>query len=160
MSHIVEKGNIEAIINPKDKSEIAFKLDSTDKPFGLLKIGDTTSWKNDELVDIYDVQFTDISILDFPVIEKIPANSSLKYNFTAYTNETINTQLTSKLIWFYKEIVLSDEDTFYVNVTDSGFIPSTINADINDIIIFTNVGNEEHTISEFNNLFVFNNAFN
>jgi len=43
------KGNIEAIINPKDRSEIAFKLDSTDKPFGLLKIGDTTSWKNDEL---------------------------------------------------------------------------------------------------------------
>ncbi len=46
------KGNIEAVINPKEKSEIAFKLDSADKPFGLLKIGDTTSWKNDELVDI------------------------------------------------------------------------------------------------------------
>lgn len=45
-------GNIEAIINPKDKSEIAFKLDSTDKPFGLLKIGDTSSWKSDELSDI------------------------------------------------------------------------------------------------------------
>lgn len=46
------KGNIEAVVNPKEKSEIAFKLDSADKPFGLLKIGDTTSWKNDELVDI------------------------------------------------------------------------------------------------------------
>jgi phosphoribosyl-ATP pyrophosphohydrolase len=45
-------GNIEAIINPKDKGEIAFKLDSADKPFGLLKIGDTTSWKNDELSEI------------------------------------------------------------------------------------------------------------
>jgi len=42
-------GNIEAIINPKEKGEIAFKLDSSDKPFGLLKIGDTSSWKNDEL---------------------------------------------------------------------------------------------------------------
>ena len=42
-------GNIEAIINPKEKGEIAFKLDSSDKPFGLLKIGDISSWKNDEL---------------------------------------------------------------------------------------------------------------
>jgi len=47
-----KKGNIEAIINPKEKGEIAFKLDSTDKPFGLLKIGDTTSWKNSELNNI------------------------------------------------------------------------------------------------------------
>lgn len=45
-------GNVEAIINPKDKSEIAFKLDSSEKPFGLLKIGDTTSWKNEELAKI------------------------------------------------------------------------------------------------------------
>ena len=46
------KGNIEAIINPKDKSEIAFKLDTSDKAFGLLKIGDTSSWKNQELENI------------------------------------------------------------------------------------------------------------
>ncbi|MGB3751054.1 MAG: DEAD/DEAH box helicase family protein, partial [Arcobacteraceae bacterium] len=47
-----KKGNIEAVINSQEKGEIAFKLDSTDKPFGLLKIGDTTSWKKDELEDI------------------------------------------------------------------------------------------------------------
>ena len=42
-------GNIEAIINPKDKSEIAFKLDTSDQIFGLLKIGNINSWTKDEL---------------------------------------------------------------------------------------------------------------
>ena len=42
-------GNIEAIINPKDKTEIAFKLDSTDKPFCLIKIGDISSWLKEKL---------------------------------------------------------------------------------------------------------------
>ena len=45
-------GNIEAIINPKDKTEIAFKLDSTDKPFCLIKIGDISSWLKEKLKNI------------------------------------------------------------------------------------------------------------
>lgn len=45
-------GNIEAIINPKNKSEIAFKLDSTDKPFCLIKIGDISSWIKEKLKNI------------------------------------------------------------------------------------------------------------
>lgn len=42
-------GNIEAIVNPKDKTEIAFKLDSADKPFCLIKIGDISSWLKEKL---------------------------------------------------------------------------------------------------------------
>lgn len=45
-----EFGNVEAIINPRNNQEIAFKIDSSDKPFGLLKIGDTSTWKSDELL--------------------------------------------------------------------------------------------------------------
>lgn len=45
-------GNIEAIINPKNKSEIAFKLDSADKPFCLIKIGDISSWIKEKLKNI------------------------------------------------------------------------------------------------------------
>lgn len=45
-------GNIEAIVNPKDKTEIAFKLDSTDKPFCLIKIGDISSWLKEKLKGI------------------------------------------------------------------------------------------------------------
>ncbi len=47
-----KKGNIEAIVNPKDKTEIAFKLDSTDKPFCLIKIGDISSWLKEKLTGI------------------------------------------------------------------------------------------------------------
>lgn len=45
-------GNIEAIVNPKDKTEIAFKLDSTDKPFCLIKIGDISLWLKEKLKGI------------------------------------------------------------------------------------------------------------
>jgi Type III restriction enzyme, res subunit. len=47
-----KNGNIEAIINPKDKTEIAFKLDSVDKPFCLIKIGDISSWLKEKLKNI------------------------------------------------------------------------------------------------------------
>lgn len=47
-----KSGNIEATINPKDKTEIAFKLDSTDKPFCLIKIGDISAWLKEKLKGI------------------------------------------------------------------------------------------------------------
>ncbi|MBR8463506.1 DEAD/DEAH box helicase family protein [Campylobacter sp. faydin G-24] len=47
-----KNGNIEAIVNPKDKTEIAFKLDSADKPFCLIKIGDISSWLKEKLKNI------------------------------------------------------------------------------------------------------------
>lgn len=47
-----KSGNIEAIVNPKDKTEIAFKLDSTDKPFCLIKIGDISLWLKEKLKGI------------------------------------------------------------------------------------------------------------
>ncbi len=44
-----KSGNIEAIINPKDKTEIAFKLDSSDRAFCLIKIGDISTWIKEKL---------------------------------------------------------------------------------------------------------------
>lgn len=44
-----KSGNIEAIVNPKDKTEIAFKLDSCDRAFCLIKIGDISSWLKQKL---------------------------------------------------------------------------------------------------------------
>ncbi len=37
-------GHIEVIINPKNNQEIAFKLNTSDKAFCLIKIGDITEW--------------------------------------------------------------------------------------------------------------------
>ncbi|GAA8396239.1 DEAD/DEAH box helicase family protein [Helicobacter pylori] len=37
-------GHIEVIINPKNNQEIAFKLNTSDKVFCLIKIGDITEW--------------------------------------------------------------------------------------------------------------------
>lgn len=45
-------GNIEAIINTKDRTEIAFRLDSTPKPFCLIKIGNINSWLKEKLKGI------------------------------------------------------------------------------------------------------------
>ncbi|BCD62900.1 adenine-specific DNA-methyltransferase [Nitratiruptor sp. YY08-26] len=44
-------GNIEYIINPKNKQEIALKLDSSDKPFALIKIGDISKWIKENLTE-------------------------------------------------------------------------------------------------------------
>lgn len=47
-----KSGNIEAIINPKDHQEIAFKLDTASQAFCLIKIGDISAWLKEKLIDI------------------------------------------------------------------------------------------------------------
>lgn len=37
-------GSIEYVVNPENKQEIALKLDSGDRPFALIKIGDVSKW--------------------------------------------------------------------------------------------------------------------
>jgi hypothetical protein len=48
-------GQIEILIRPTDKKEIAFKLKTSDRPFALIKIGDISSWLKKKLVG-YEVQ--------------------------------------------------------------------------------------------------------
>ncbi|MFB1345842.1 DEAD/DEAH box helicase family protein [Helicobacter pylori] len=45
-------GHIEAIINPKNNQEIAFKLNTSDKVFCLIKIGDITEWICEKLKSV------------------------------------------------------------------------------------------------------------
>ncbi|MCI6988104.1 MAG: hypothetical protein MR902_00820 [Campylobacter sp.] len=44
-----KSGNMEAIRNKFDEKELAFKLDTANKPFCLLKIGDTGAWIKEKL---------------------------------------------------------------------------------------------------------------
>ncbi|MDA3056949.1 DEAD/DEAH box helicase family protein [Campylobacter sp. VBCF_05 NA6] len=45
-------GNLEALISSKNKNEIAFKLDTTEKPFLLVRIGNISSWIKEKLTGI------------------------------------------------------------------------------------------------------------
>ncbi len=45
-------GHIEVIINPKNNQEIAFKLNTSDKVFCLIKIGDITEWIYEKLKSV------------------------------------------------------------------------------------------------------------
>ncbi|WQT60655.1 DEAD/DEAH box helicase family protein [Helicobacter pylori] len=45
-------GYIEVIINPKNNQEIAFKLNTSDKVFCLIRIGDITEWIREKLKDV------------------------------------------------------------------------------------------------------------
>lgn len=42
-------GEIEVLIRPSNKQEMAFKLKTSDRPFALIKIGDISGWRNDKL---------------------------------------------------------------------------------------------------------------
>ncbi|MGL2564224.1 DEAD/DEAH box helicase family protein [Helicobacter pylori] len=48
----VSNGHIEVIINPKNNQEIAFKLNTSDKVFCLIKIGDITEWICEKLKSV------------------------------------------------------------------------------------------------------------
>ncbi|WP_104747946.1 DEAD/DEAH box helicase family protein [Helicobacter cetorum] len=68
-------GRVEVVINPNNKQEIAFKLNTSDKVFCLIKIGDITEWINDKLkgVDIRgDLSFKEESY--FSQIDKSSIN--------------------------------------------------------------------------------------
>ncbi len=41
-------GEIEVLVRPSNRKELAFKLKVSDKPFALIKIGDISSWLKDE----------------------------------------------------------------------------------------------------------------
>lgn len=43
------RGAIEVLVRPSNDKELAFKLKSTDAPFALIKIGDSTPWRKGEL---------------------------------------------------------------------------------------------------------------
>ena len=43
------KGEIEILIRPSNKQELAFKLRTGDRPFALIKIGDISGWLKDKL---------------------------------------------------------------------------------------------------------------
>jgi type III restriction enzyme len=42
-------GDIEILVRPSNRQEIAFKLKTSDRPFALIKIGDIAEWLKDEL---------------------------------------------------------------------------------------------------------------
>lgn len=42
-------GEIEVLVRPSNRQELAFKLKSADRPFALIKIGETSGWRTDEL---------------------------------------------------------------------------------------------------------------
>jgi len=67
-------GNIEYIINPHEKREIALKLDTSDKPFALIKIGDISKWIKENLMDYKENEgfrnegyFSSLNSLDSPI---------------------------------------------------------------------------------------------
>ncbi|GAA7144632.1 DEAD/DEAH box helicase family protein [Helicobacter pylori] len=47
-----DSGHIEVIINPKNNQEIAFKLNTSDKVFCLIRIGDITEWICEKLKSV------------------------------------------------------------------------------------------------------------
>lgn len=42
-------GEIEVLVRPSNRQELAFKLKTSEKPFALIKIGDVSGWLKDEL---------------------------------------------------------------------------------------------------------------
>ncbi|MCQ2891360.1 DEAD/DEAH box helicase family protein [Helicobacter pylori] len=75
-------GHIEVIINPKNNQEIAFKLNTSDKVFCLIRIGDITEWIHWHYKDLDDL----ISILKKRLYpnQKVP-----KDEFSALDDEKI-----------------------------------------------------------------------
>ena len=47
--HAGSPGEIEVLIRPSNKQELAFKLRTSDRPFALIKIGDISGWLKDKL---------------------------------------------------------------------------------------------------------------
>lgn len=137
----------------------AINITSTDYDITMFKGINSSfniSFFNDENLSIYDVQIQDINYFEFPVISEAQPNSTIYYPFTAFVNKTIDTNLATKLLWYYRELIMTETEELNVNVTDSGFEPNTISMDANDVLNFHNIDDEQHTISEFDDDFSFN----
>ncbi len=60
------QSKIEAIFNPNNSKEVAFKLVTSDKYFALIKIGDAQKWIRENLLGKYEIieRFEDVSIFE------------------------------------------------------------------------------------------------
>ncbi|HFD39829.1 MAG TPA: restriction endonuclease subunit R, partial [Anaerolineae bacterium] len=63
--HAEQGGQIEILLRPSNRQEIALKLKSSEQPFALIKIGDIAAWLRDELAG-YEInqQFDDESFFE------------------------------------------------------------------------------------------------
>ena len=67
-------GDIEVLVRPSNKQEIAFKLKTTDRPFALIRIGDISNWLKEtlahyEVLDSFeDEGFLKISTRKNPIL--------------------------------------------------------------------------------------------
>ena len=52
-------GEIEVLVRPGNRQEIAFKMKTSERPFALIKIGDVTAWIRDELTGFDYVETLD-----------------------------------------------------------------------------------------------------
>ncbi|EMH25736.1 DEAD/DEAH box helicase family protein [Helicobacter pylori] len=67
-------GHIEVIINPKNNQEIAFKLNTSDKVFCLIRIGDITEWIREKLKSV-KVMSKNLSFKEESYFSQIDKNS-------------------------------------------------------------------------------------
>lgn len=60
------QSKIEAVFNPSNSKEVAFKLVTSDKYFALIKIGDAQKWIRENLLGAYEIieRFEDISVFE------------------------------------------------------------------------------------------------
>ncbi|GLP09011.1 helicase [Helicobacter pylori] len=68
-------GHIEVIINPKNNQEIAFKLNTSDKVFCLIKIGDITEWICEKLKSVKKVVSKNLSFKEESYFSQIDKSS-------------------------------------------------------------------------------------
>lgn len=110
---------------------------------------------------IYNISFTPLEDVTFPVIEQLTTNSSETREITILTNEAKLETLTSKVSYTYLTNATQSSQTHTVEIHEFNFQPQSITINQNDVINYWNKDTISHHIvcSEFNQNIPANGTF-
>lgn len=95
---------------------------------------------NNGSVPVYNVQFTNLTFFIFPVPFNLSVNESKNVSFAIFTNELFNARsVSSKISSVFKVDFVPSPIIYEINITTSGFQPSSLTIKRNDSVKWNNL---------------------
>jgi len=129
-------------------------------------------------MDLYNLTSSNIEYFKFPeisILEKANITQGLNasnetiniihptsklYSFFVETDEIFDKDYVTTFSFFYKKWIDIEKTERNITINDSGFIPSYLEANQDDLIYITNTDDKNHTVTELSNHFNYNIAPN
>ncbi len=95
---------------------------------------------------IYNITFSDLPYVNFPIVAEMQTNTTYDYKFNVTTFGKFTETYTSYVYFSYMAEVTHPQTNYSIEITDVGFIPQNLSVREDDVITLRNIDIVDHTI--------------